>query len=75
MIPLDTSPAVNDIQLDILRRMSGTQRLRVAIELSELARTLALTRIERKHPGLTKRQLIREFVDSVLSKDDRRREG
>jgi hypothetical protein len=75
MIPLDTSPAVNDIQLDILRRMSGTQRLRVAIELSELARKLALTRIERKHPGLTKRQLIREFVDSVLSKDDRRREG
>lgn len=70
MTPLDTSPAANDVQLRILKRMSGTERLRMAIDLSELARKLALTRIEHDHPSLSRAQLIREFLHCVLSEQD-----
>jgi hypothetical protein len=70
MTPLDTSPAANDIQLNILRRMSGPERLRIAIDLSEFARKLAFVGIEHDQPGLTKPQLIREFLRRVLAKGD-----
>jgi hypothetical protein len=70
MTPLDTSPAAHDVQLNILRKMSGAERLRIAIDLSEFGRKLAFTRIEREHPGLSNSQLIREYLHCVLSEDD-----
>ena len=70
MTPLDTSSAANDIQLSILKRMSGAERLKIAIDLSETARKLAFTRIEHDHPGLSKPQLVRTFLHCVLSEDD-----
>ncbi len=70
MRPLDTSPVAHGIQLGILKRMSGPERLRIAMDLSELARKLAFARIERDRPGLTHAQLIREFLRCVLSEND-----
>lgn len=70
MTPLDTSPVANDIQLNILRKMSGIERLRKAIDLSEFARKLAFARIERDLPGLTRARLIQEFLRCVLSQND-----
>jgi hypothetical protein len=68
--PLDTSHDANEVQLNILRSMGGSARLKIAIELSEFARGLAFARIERDRPGLTKPQLIREFLHCVLSKQE-----
>jgi hypothetical protein len=73
MLPFDTSPNADRVQLDILRRMSAEERLRIAIDLSEFARKLAFTRIERDRPGLTRTQLIREFLRCVLTAEDYRR--
>ena len=70
MTPLDTSRSASVIQLNILRTMSGTARLKIAIELSEFARKLAFTRIEQDQPGLTKPQLIRAFLHCVLSREE-----
>ena len=67
MTPLDTSPDANEVQLNILKRMDGTARLKIAIDLSEFARKLAFARIQRDHPGLTRPQLIGEFLRCVLS--------
>ena len=69
MTPLDTSQAANDIQLHIFKNMSGIERLRIAIDLSELARKLAFTRIENEHPGLSKPLLIRQFLRCILPED------
>ena len=69
MTPLDTSPVARDVQFNILKRMSGTERLAIAIDLSEFARKLAFARIELRHPGMTKPQLIREFLHCVLAED------
>jgi hypothetical protein len=73
MLPFDTSPVADSVRLNILRRMSAEERLRIAIDLSEFARKLSFTRIERERPGLTKPQLIREFLRCVLPAEDYRR--
>jgi hypothetical protein len=69
MTPLDTSQTANDTQLNILRKMTGIERLRIAIDLSELARNLAFTRIEKEHPGLSRPLLIRQFLRCILPED------
>ena len=42
----------------------------MAVDLSEFARNLAFTRIQRDRPGLTHFQLIREFLRCVLPDAD-----
>ena len=62
MTPLDTSKTANDIQMLILRKKTGVERLQIAIDLSDLARKLTIARIEQEQPGLSKALLIREFL-------------
>jgi hypothetical protein len=69
MTPLDTSQAANDIQMLILKKKTGIERLRIAMDLSELARKLAFARIEREQPGLSKQVLIRQFLRCILPED------
>lgn len=69
MVPLDTSQTANEIQLQVLKKMSGIERLRIALDLSELARKLAFTRIENEHPGLSRRLQVREFLRCILPAD------
>lgn len=42
--------------------MSGEQRLLAALEMSDLTRELARTRILQEHPEWTESQVIRELV-------------
>jgi hypothetical protein len=48
--PLDTSPEAHRIQLDVLRRMSDAERMRLALEASDDARELACSGIRARHP-------------------------
>jgi hypothetical protein len=61
VIPLDTSERAAEIQIEIVRRKTGAERLRTALDLSNLARRLAFARIRRKHPDLSEREVVREF--------------
>lgn len=58
----DTSPAAEEIQARIHRRMTGVERLMLALEMSESARELALARLRRVHPDWTDRELMRELL-------------
>jgi hypothetical protein len=69
MTPLDTSQAAHDIQQLILKKMTGIDRLRIAMDLSELARKLAFARIEKEQPDLSKPLLLRQFLRLILPKD------
>lgn len=69
MMLLDTSPIAIELQTKILRNMTAGQRLTLAIELSDLTRRLAFAGIEREHPGISKPELVRKFLRSVLPKD------
>ena len=60
--PSDTSDAAARIQSEILSRMSGAERLQVAIEMSLTARALARSRLQHDHPGWSEKELDRDLL-------------
>ena len=58
----DTTPAAEAIQLDIIRSMSGEERLLLAFEMSLFARELNRARIRSEHPEWTDAQIARELL-------------
>jgi hypothetical protein len=58
----DTSPAAQAVQLEILRAMSGEQRLLFAFEMSLFARELAKEGIRREHPEWQEARIARELL-------------
>lgn len=67
MIPLDTSEQAAKIQIEIIRRKTGAERLRIALDLSNLTRRLAFARIRAKHPDYSEREVVREFCGTPSS--------
>jgi hypothetical protein len=57
----------SQIQQDILRRMPPAERLRLACEMSDLARDLCRARIRQDHPEWTEEQVVRELVRAAFS--------
>ncbi len=67
----DTSQDAEQVQLDVFRRMTGEQRLKLALEMSDFARGLSLSRIRAEHPQWSdwevKRELLRlDFLPDAL---------
>ena len=58
----DTTPAAEAVQLEIIRRMSGEQRLLLALEMSLFARELAKEGIRREHPDWSEKLISRELL-------------
>ena len=58
----DTSPAAQAIQDEIHRRMSGEERLKLAMDMSDMARAFALARLRAEHPEWTEWELKRELL-------------
>jgi hypothetical protein len=58
----DTNPAAQAVQLEILRGMSGEQRILLALEMSLFARELARAGIQREHPDWSEKQVDRELL-------------
>lgn len=58
----DTGPDIEAIQTSILRRLSGRQRLEIAVQMSLMARQLSLARLRQAHPDWTEARLKRELI-------------
>ena len=58
----DTSPEAQAIQLDIYKKMSGEQRLILALEMSVFVRDLAKVRIRKEHPEWPESEVTREIL-------------
>lgn len=58
----DTTPEAQAVQDEVLRAMTGEQRLKLAFEMSEMARNLALARLRAEHPEWTDWELKRELL-------------
>lgn len=58
----DTSPEAAALQASIQRRLTGVERLRLALEMSYAARELALARLRREHPEWSDWELKRELL-------------
>ncbi|HYA62406.1 MAG TPA: hypothetical protein VED66_04340 [Candidatus Sulfotelmatobacter sp.] len=65
----DTSPEALAIQLKIFRRMTAAERLRLALEMSESMRNVALAGLRSRRPELDptglRQELIRIFYGFV----------
>jgi hypothetical protein len=57
----DTSPEVEAMQILIRRSMTPSQRLQIAIDLSDLLREFRKAGIRRDHPGWSERQVMIEL--------------
>jgi hypothetical protein len=55
----DTDEATRAIQLAATRRLSASERVRLAVEMSEAARRIAIDGERRRHPELTEAQARR----------------
>jgi len=62
MAMTDTSPEARAKQDEILRAMSGEQRMTLAYEMSMFMREIAKEGIRRDHPDWTEAQIARELL-------------
>jgi hypothetical protein len=58
----DTSPEAAAIQDEIFSRMTPEQRVRLALEMSESMRNLALAGLRNRRPDLNEAELSRELL-------------
>ena len=62
IMPFDTIPEAATIQEEIFRRMTAAQRLRLALEMSESLRNVALAGLRSRQPELNPQELSRALL-------------
>lgn len=67
--PVDTSIEARSVHLDILRRMSGPERVAMAFEMSDTARSVAEAGIRLRHPDATDEQVHDELLAVLLGRE------
>jgi hypothetical protein len=58
----DTSPSAAEIQASIQRKLTDSQRLAIAWDMSQMVRSLALARLRSEHPDWSDFELKRELL-------------
>ncbi len=69
MLMQDTSRDAEKKQIEILRRIGPENRLRAAIELSRISRTMLSEGVRKRHPEYTERQVRLETIRMTLPKE------
>ena len=64
--PADTSASAHQAQLDAYRRMTPEARVRIALDLSAMARRMVRDGIRARHPEYTEDQLAAETIRAWL---------
>ena len=68
----DTDEAIRVVQLAATRRLGASERVRIAAEMSEAARRIAIESERRRHPELTEAQardvVLRRLWGAELAK-------
>lgn len=67
--PADTTREARKVHLDILRRMSGPERVAMAVEMSETARAATRAGIRYRHPHWTDEQVHDALLAVLLGRD------
>ena len=69
VLSADTSPHVEDMQIERLRQTPPWRKLALVGEMNRTVRTLALAGLRQRHPGDTPAQLQRRMADLLLGPD------
>lgn len=67
---MDTTPEALAVQAAVLRRMTGPQRLMIALEMSLAMRELAAARLRLEHPGWSDSEIQRELLRYAFAGQD-----
>lgn len=62
----DTTPAVQAVLVDMLRRATPARKLEMTAQLNATVRTLALVGLQRRHPQADEAELQRRLADLLL---------
>jgi hypothetical protein len=65
MVARDTSVSAAQLQLEIHRRFTPAQRLQIAFEMSEFARSLSRAGLRTRRPDLTESELDDEMLKQL----------
>ncbi len=68
MVGQDTSPAAQERQRDVFRRMTPAQRLQAAAEMSEEVRALAEAGIRQRNPGYSETEVRAALVELLVGR-------
>ena len=72
-VSLDTSPEMQQRQIDGLRRMSPADKLRLTAQMSMTVRDLALAGVRQRFPAASRREQFLRLAIVVLGDDLARR--
>lgn len=62
MVSRDSQHSASEIQAEIYRQMKPAERLRIAMEMSEFARSLSRAGLRSRRPELTEAELDEEMI-------------
>ncbi|HET6763572.1 MAG TPA: hypothetical protein VFH27_07860 [Longimicrobiaceae bacterium] len=65
----DTSPDVEKMRIEALRRMTGEQRIAITFQLTNMMRRAAVGRIRAEHPDYEEWQVKLEYLREVFHPD------
>lgn len=65
MFGRDTRQHAAEIQIELYRRAKASQRVQIAIDLSDAARQTAIDGIRRRHPQYAERDVARTFLEMM----------
>ncbi len=65
----DTSPEAAAVQTAAQARLSGAERLAIAVDMSLFARELALLGLRHQHPDWSEHQIRNEFLRRLFPAD------
>jgi hypothetical protein len=66
----DTSKTAAAVQADIYRKLTGSQRLAIAFDLSRAVRELAMTGLRHQHPEWSDIEVRRELIRYAFLPDE-----
>lgn len=58
----DTTPAMTEAQNELYREIGESGRARIAAEMSDMLRELAITGVRRRHPEFDEEQVLAEVL-------------
>jgi len=65
----DTDPKIEQMQIDLIRRMPAWKKLKLIDDLYETLKTLAMNGIKQRHPNATEPRVRRMLADRLLGEE------
>ena len=62
----DTDPRIERMRIELLRQMPPTEKLRIMVQLNQMARELIRSEISTRYPNASEADLRRLMLDRIL---------